>query len=249
MTTSSDNQDEKIIKSKYRVQKHGEVFTPKKVINMMLNQPGIKEACENLTSTFLEPSAGEGAFLVVILKRKLQMVAKTHNTNIKEIENYSLLALSTLYGVELLEDNTHACVMNMFQEYYNFYMEQTAKFGARLNNKVIDSAKKIISANIEQGDFLARRKVDGKPIVFSEWNPIITDTTNIKIERTEYTLDEIYANVQKSAGEIIKKVNINEQISFSENMDNDLYNLETDTKHLRYVPTDIINLYLEEMEE
>ena len=74
MDTTSNNQNEKIIKSKARVQKHGEVFTPKKVINMMLNQPGINEACKNLTTTFLEPSAGEGAFLVAILNRKLEMV-------------------------------------------------------------------------------------------------------------------------------------------------------------------------------
>lgn len=169
MDTSTNNQNEKIIKSKTRVQKHGEVFTPKKVINMMLNQPGINEACKNLTTTFLEPSAGEGAFLVAILNRKLEMVAKTYNNNIKKIENYSLLALSTLYGIELLQDNCQACAMNMFQEYYTFYIEQAIKFGTRPNNKVIDSAKTIISANIEQGDFLTRRKNNDKQIVFSQW--------------------------------------------------------------------------------
>lgn len=49
---------EVIIKSKKRVQKHGEVFTPKRIVKMMLDQDGIKEACESLTATFLEPSAG-----------------------------------------------------------------------------------------------------------------------------------------------------------------------------------------------
>lgn len=106
MAISNENQNESIIKCKRRVQKHGEVFTPKKIINLMLDQPGIKEACENLTATFLEPSAGEGAFLVNILERKLKMVARDYNNNIKQFENYSLLALSTLYGIELLEDNT-----------------------------------------------------------------------------------------------------------------------------------------------
>lgn len=45
---------EVIIKSKKCVQKHGEVFTPKHIVKMMLDQPGIKEACESLTATFLE---------------------------------------------------------------------------------------------------------------------------------------------------------------------------------------------------
>ena len=79
---------EQIIKSKKGVQKHGEVFTPKKTVNQMLDIPEIKEACESLT-TFLEPSAGEGAFLVEILKRKLNMVAKRFSNNIDNIlKNY-----------------------------------------------------------------------------------------------------------------------------------------------------------------
>lgn len=252
MATLFNNQNEKIIKSKSRIQKHGEVFTPKKVINMMLNQPGIKEACNDLTVTFLEPSAGEGAFLVAILNRKLDMVAKTYDKNIKQIENYSLLALSTLYGVEVLEDNSQACVMNMFQEYYTFYNEQSVKLGARPNNKVLESAKTIISANIEQGDFLTRQKANGKPIVFSEWNPINlkNKTTNIKVERTEYTLDEIYEDVNKTAGEVFNNVKANKQLSLFDYMDNDLSEyIEPDIKKMRYVTTNIINVYLEEMEE
>ena len=96
---------EKLIKSKARVQKHGEVFTPSWMIQKMLNAEGVKEACENLTTTFLEPAAGEGNFLVAILKRKLAMVSKKYNKSIRQYTHYSLYALSTLYGVELLEDN------------------------------------------------------------------------------------------------------------------------------------------------
>ena len=55
---------EKLIKSKIRVKKHGEVFTPKSIVNLMLNQPEIQEKLNSLTSTFLEPTAGEGAFLI-----------------------------------------------------------------------------------------------------------------------------------------------------------------------------------------
>lgn len=45
---------EEIIKSKLRVQKHGEVFTPKRIVNKMLDIPEVKDACENLTATILD---------------------------------------------------------------------------------------------------------------------------------------------------------------------------------------------------
>ena len=53
---------EKIIKSADRVKNIGEVFTPKKTVDFMLDQPEIKTKVNSLTATFLEPSAGEGAF-------------------------------------------------------------------------------------------------------------------------------------------------------------------------------------------
>ncbi len=64
--------DEKLIKSKERVQQHGEVFTPQWMVQKMLDVEGIKQACENIDATFLEPAAGDGNFLVAILERKLK---------------------------------------------------------------------------------------------------------------------------------------------------------------------------------
>lgn len=67
---------EKIIKSADRVKDHGEVFTPRRIVNLMLDQPEITTKINDLHATFLEPSAGEGAFLVELLKRKLQVALK-----------------------------------------------------------------------------------------------------------------------------------------------------------------------------
>ena len=60
------------------MQKHGEVFTPSWMVQKMLDTPGIKEACENVSATFLEPSAGDGNFLQAILERKLASVIKQY---------------------------------------------------------------------------------------------------------------------------------------------------------------------------
>src|SRR5690625_3370077 len=138
----------------------------------MLDTPEIKSACESLTSTFLEPAAGEGAFLVAILERKLNMVSKKYNSDLTQFENYSLLALTTLYGIELLEDNAQTCVMNMFQQYYDSYQEQIIYHNGKVNQKVLASAKKVISLNIVNGNFLTRKGIDGNAIVFSEWEPM-----------------------------------------------------------------------------
>ena len=78
---------ERLIKSKARVRSHGEVFTPKRIVKLMLDQPGVREASETLDKTFLEPSAGEGAFLVELLKQKMAVAlsksasAVTYNRN------------------------------------------------------------------------------------------------------------------------------------------------------------------------
>ena len=84
---------EKIIKSSDRVKDIGEVFTPKKTVNFMLDQLEIKEKINSLTATFLEPSAGEGAFLVEILRRKLKY-AKTQSSSVEEMQNNYLQVLS-----------------------------------------------------------------------------------------------------------------------------------------------------------
>lgn len=241
---------ENIIKSKKRVQKHGEVFTPRRIVDKMLDVPDIKIACKNLTATFLEPSAGEGAFLVAILERKLNMVKKEYNKDLIYFENYSLLALSTLYGIELLEDNAQTCVMNMFQLYYDIYREQARNYQDKPKKKVLDSAKEIISSNIEQGNFLTRKNSNGNPLVLSEWKPINLrkNTKHIKIQRTEYTLDEIYEDVKKDAG-----VTIHGNLQKYEQMDIfDILEEENPVKKkqkMKYTIVPITDIYKVEMEE
>lgn len=243
---------EQIIKSKLRVQKHGEVFTPKRIVNQMLDIPEIKEACENLTATFLEPAAGEGAFLIEILKRKLDLVSIKYNDDLIRYENYSLLALSTLYGIELLEDNAQTCVMNMYQQYYDSYKVQVNNHNGNVNQKVLDSAKKIISLNIGNGNFLTRKAIDGSDLLFSEWKPInLRKTTkNIKVQRTEYTLNEIYENTQKENGKVLRQPKSEpDQIDIFSFLDDPIQTQEKESIEMQYIPVKIIDVYKEEMEE
>lgn len=179
--------NEKIIKSTDRVKDLGEVFTPKKTVDLMLSQPEIAAKINDLHATFLEPSAGEGAFLVELLKRKLN-AAKEQSNSTKEMQNNFLLALSTLYGIELMEDNVEMLVMNMSNTFHQIYYHTFDLQDQDI--KVIKSANVIISANMAQGNALTHKTNTGDPIVFSEWRPV----SRGMVQRTEYTLDSIIEN-------------------------------------------------------
>lgn len=248
---SVDSREKVIIKSKKRVQNHGEVFTPKWIIDKMLDTPGVKEACENIEATFFEPSAGEGAFLVVVLIRKLEMVSSRYNDSLKQYEHYSLFALTTLYGVELLQDNAKICVMNLFEIYLEYYNRACDKHKVKKGkNSVLNSAKMIISANIQQGNFLTRLTAEGEPLIFSEWKALnkLGINKSIKVIRTEYTLDEIQHQMTKSFGETVKKIKI------ANPMQLDLFEtlkqaaMVEDEEELKYSPCLITDVYKKSME-
>lgn len=100
----------KQVKSRERVQQHGEVFTNEREVNAMLDL--VKHETERIDSRFLEPACGDGNFLAEILRRKLQVcrnfVEQGKNTQL-EYEKNAVLAVSIIYGIELLTDNAMAC--------------------------------------------------------------------------------------------------------------------------------------------
>jgi hypothetical protein len=79
-----------------RVKDTGEIFTPTKLVQDILDTLD-QSVFTDPTKTFLEPSCGDGQFLGEVLIRK--------------IENGSTFeqALSTVYGVDLMEDNVELC--------------------------------------------------------------------------------------------------------------------------------------------
>lgn len=189
-----ENKQGLIMNNRERVRDYGEVFTPVKIVNDILDMPGLNEASRSMGKRFLEPTAGEGVFLVQVLLRKLTTVASKQSLSLVGFENYSLYALSSLYGIELLEDNVQRCGKNLYETYYDFYKEMALKHGKDVKENVLQSAKFIISKNIVEGDFLKRLTSDGRPIVFTEWK--ITNlqkgTKELLVQITEYTLDQIF---------------------------------------------------------
>ena len=157
------------IKSKKRVADHGEVFTAEREVNAMLGL--VKQETERIDSRFLEPACGTGNFLVEILKRKLDVVRERYGKSQLEYECYAILAISSIYGIDLLEDNVIECrkrLMHIFETAY------TDLFKGTFKNECIESARFILDRNILHGDALTLLTVGNKPspIVFSEWSAV-----------------------------------------------------------------------------
>lgn len=195
--------DERLIKSVDRIRDFGEVFTPKRIVDLMLDQPEISAKVNDLTATFLEPSAGEGAFLTEILTRKMQ-VALEDSTSVDNYEDRILLGLSSLYGIELMEDNYRMLRHNLYQTFAVNYLRGLKAKGQPEHGKpkVLKSAKTIIFANMVQGNTLTYKNVHDQPIVFSEWASYKQEG-RIWVKRTTQTFESIVEGEQTDNGLVV----------------------------------------------
>ncbi len=176
------------VKCKTRVAKHGEVFTHEREVNAMLDL--VKHETERIESRFLEPACGSGNFLVEILRRKLEVVKKRYKKSQMDYERNAVIAVSSIYGIDLLEDNVRECRCRL----YEVFDEQYSKlFKERCREACRQSVLYILDHNIIQGDALTFKRVDKKnePIIFSEWSPV----NSVMIKRRDYSF-EILHNTQ-----------------------------------------------------
>lgn len=132
----------------------------------------VKHETERIDSRFLEPACGDGNFLAEILRRKLQvcrrLVEQKKNTQL-EYEKNAVLAVSSIYGIELLADNATACRERLFQLFSDEYR---TLFPDSMKQDCLDSIRYLLNKNIIIGDALSYHRVDRPDewIVISEWS-------------------------------------------------------------------------------
>jgi type I restriction-modification system DNA methylase subunit len=85
-----------IERDKVRIKATGEVFTPTGLVQEILDKLP-KKVFTDSTKTYLDPSCGDGQFLGEILIHKVE--------NGIDFET----ALSTIYGVDIMQDNVDLC--------------------------------------------------------------------------------------------------------------------------------------------
>ncbi len=160
---------EKQVVSKKRVADHGEVLTGKREVNAMLDL--VKQETERIESRFLEPACGTGNFLSEILERKLRVVEFRYEKIQLEYERNAVLAVSSIYGIDILKDNVQECRNRLF-DIFDLNYTRLFIFGAR--NECRNAVKYILERNIIHGDALDLKTVGNnpRPIIFSEWSPV-----------------------------------------------------------------------------
>ena len=187
---------QKQIKSKQRVADHGEVMTGEREVNAMLDL--VKQETERVDSRFLEPACGDGNFLAEILRRKLEAAKRRAIPPRKkkplpaEFERQSVIAITSVYGVDILMDNVLACRERLYQIWNESY---EAVCGREVNEDCRAAVRFILSRNIVCGNALSMKTVDengtdtNEPIVFSEWAFIM----GTKLQRKDYRFDKLLA--------------------------------------------------------
>jgi len=173
--------------SKQRIAQYGEVLTPTHIVDAMLDL--VKQETERIDSRFLEPACGTGNFLFEILERKLRVVEGHYGKSQLEYERYAILAVSSIYGIELLEDNVAECRQRLFDVFDAAY---TRLFNAKAKEPCREAARYILGRNIIHGDALTLKTVgeNPQPIVFSEWSLV----NGSMINRRDFAFHELVSH-------------------------------------------------------
>lgn len=176
--------EELVVKSRHRVKTYGEVFTPRHMVDRMLDL--VREELETgpdfVDKTFLEPAAGDGNFLVAILHRKLHAIEKRFQP--ARWPDESLFALASIYGIELLDDNHRAAQESMLAEFVRFHSAHKVPHGSR--TKLMRAAEFLVESNIVRGDTITGLDWRGQGIKFSWWNRV-SDAPD-RVRREPFTL-------------------------------------------------------------
>jgi len=203
------------VKSKQRVADHGEVFTAEREVHAMLDL--VKQETERIDSRFLEPACGDGNFLSEILRRKLAVTKRKYKKSSIDYEKNAVLAISSIYGVDILIDNVIICRNRLFDIWDKEYVSICKK---DVNDDCRKSVRFILNRNIVCGNALSLKKVDDngndteEPIVFSEWAYV----TGFNLQRSDYRFDKLLEGNEEGreifrTEKPIRKVKVIEQLS------------------------------------
>lgn len=150
-----------LVKSKDRVKDFGEVFTPEWLVQDMLNL--VPRELERIDSRFLETACGSGNFLVAVLSKKLEVVEARYGKNEFERQHHAMLALMSVYGIEIQSDNAKECRSNLISLFSKF-------FKIKESDALYLAAQSVLNNNIVIGDALKLRNSKGDALIFAEWS-------------------------------------------------------------------------------
>lgn len=131
------------------------------MVNNMLDL--LADEASRIESRFLEPACGSGHFLREVLRRKLLEVKRRYGNDDFNKTHYAALAVMSIYGIELLEDNATECRKNLLDVLCSEMEFET-------ESEVVRACGAVLTINIVHGDALAMTDHIGEPISFAEWS-------------------------------------------------------------------------------
>lgn len=152
------------VKTKERVRNHGEVFTAEREVNAMMDL--VNQEAVNIDSTFLEPACGDGNFLSEILRRKLNSVFQIAGANDADCEYWATRAISTIYGVDIQEDNVLEARERLYNDFFARFINRYKRQPSRI---CLDSVRFILGQNIQCGNTLTCKQADDSPLTITKW--------------------------------------------------------------------------------
>ncbi|MDR3596646.1 DNA methyltransferase [Clostridium sp.] len=170
------------LRSKKRVNDHGEVFTSEQEVNAMLDL--VKHETENIESRFLEPACGNGNFLSEVLRRKMEIVTYRYKKSQTEWERYALIALTSVYGIDILSDNVNECRDRLLKQ---FMVEYKSHYKSKCKESFPKAAYFILKQNILLGNALTLKTKEGDPLIFSEWSSVSRGF----VKRRDFKMEEL----------------------------------------------------------
>lgn len=218
LATDSQPTFEKLVKSSERVRDLGEVFTPSATVQEMLDLLPKKMWAVYPSPTFLEPSCGDGNFLVAILERKLGRVSDEFENgmlpagvDIEAAQFHALEALASIYAIDISSENiiggtpgheigARTRLLSQFSEWNEL------ELGKILTPRSIamKAAKWIVDHNLIVGNMLATDtggKPTGReniPLIEYVFNP---GNRNVALLKT--TMGDVISTQEAKTGEML----------------------------------------------
>ena len=213
-----DRSEERLVKSAERVRDLGEVFTPNATVQEMLDLLPRSVWAPHPSPTFLEPACGDGNFLVAILDRKLERIAKDFDkgklaagTEAEAAEFHALEALASIYAVDISTDNiiggTPGHEIGARTRLLTMFIEWNIEvLGKHPNERslVLRAATWIVEHNLIVGNMLPT-DAEGRPtglehlpLIEYEWDP-----SNQSVSLSKTTLGDVIATEKANTATMI----------------------------------------------
>lgn len=151
------------MKSRERVRDLGEVYTQPREVQAMLDL--IPDAFADIDVLFLEPTAGNGNFLVAILERKIAAIDEAKHGGAEHWYEFALLrCLASTYGVDISDENVEEARARM-----TAVIDAAHVFRGQPATPAFHVAvQAILTTNVVEGDSLNARD----QIIFVEYTPL-----------------------------------------------------------------------------